>query len=95
MTSDSQETAWLVNRVGPFTLSRIINESILPGHTAMLGSKNLIVENIMMNDGRNDSMYKCVIVPSEKASSYFTDTIKESDLTILYVAGEYIYEYST
>ena len=51
---------------------------------------NLIIENIMMNDDRNDTEYSCVTVPSTVSQPTFADIIDESDPTILYVAGEYI-----
>ena len=66
-----------------------LRSGILTGHTATLGSNNLIVENIMMNDIRNGSEYRCVIVPAQGMIT-FADIIDESDPTILYVAGEYI-----
>ena len=65
-----------------------IRNGILTGYTATLDSSNLIVENIMMNDVRNGSDYRCVIVPAQGAV-FFADIIDESDPTILYVAGEY------
>ena len=44
-----------------------------------ISGRNLIVENIIMNDSRNGSKYSCVIA----------NTMIESDPTTLYVAGEY------
>ena len=62
--SGSQTAAWLVNNMGPYRVNSL--RSGLPaGHTAELGSNNLIVENIMMNDDRNGSNYRCVIVPAQ------------------------------
>ena len=69
-----------------------LRNGILPGHSATLGSINLIVENIMMYDVRNDSDYRCVII-----STYYrypltlADIIDESDPIILYVTGEYLH----
>ena len=85
MTSGNQ-AAWLVNNVGPYGISALRN-GILPGHTTTLGG-NLIVENIMMNDVRNGSNYRCVIVPAQGMVTS-ANIIDESDPTILYVAGEY------
>ena len=65
-----------------------LRSGILPGHTTTLGSNNLIVQNIIMNDVRNGSEYYCVIVPAQGMIT-FDDIIDESDPTILYVAGEY------
>ena len=85
--SGSQAAAWIVNNsMGPCGINAIHN-GILAGHTAILGSNNLIVENIMMNDNRNGSDYRCVIVPAQGTPS-LDNIIDESDPTILYVAGE-------
>ena len=78
--------AWLVNNMGPYRINSIRN-GILAGHTAELDSNNLIVENIMMNDYRNGSDYRCVIVPAQGTLS-LDNVIDESDPTILYIAGE-------
>ena len=79
---------WLVNNVGPYTITAL-HSGVLTGHSATLDSSNLIVENIMMNDDRNGSDYRCVIIMIS------TGTIQEeSNLTILYVAGEYWYTHS-
>ena len=86
MTSGSQKTGWLVNNVGPYRINAL-RSGILTGHSATLDSNNLIVENIMMNDGRNGTVYRCVIVPAQGMITV-TDIIDESDPTILY-AGEY------
>ena len=85
--STSQTTGWLVNNEGPYRINAIRN-GILPGYTATLDSSNLIVENIMMNDGRNGSEYRCVIIPAQGMVT-LADIIDESDPTILYVAGEF------
>ena len=49
---------------------------------------NLIVENIMMNDSRNNTEYSCVIITQDTKIM-----LHRSDPTILYVAGEYKYRY--
>ena len=64
-----------------------IHGGILAGYTATLGNNNLIVENIMMNDDRNGSDYRCVIVPAVGMLA-LADIREESDPTILYVAGK-------
>ena len=85
--SGSQIAGWLINNsMGPYRINSI-HRGILAGHTTALGSNNLIVENIMMNDGRNGSDYRCVIVPAQGTPS-LDNVIDESDPTILYVAGE-------
>ena len=87
VTSGNQVAAWLVNNVGPYRRAALRN-GLLAGHSATLGSNNLIVENIMMNDARNDTGYQCVIVPAQGMITV-ADIIDQSDPTILYVAGEY------
>ena len=85
-SSGSQTTGWLVNNEGPFTINSL-RSGILIGHTATLDSRNLIVENIMMNDGRNGSEHRCVIIPAQSMVT-LADIIAESDPTFLYIAGE-------
>ena len=84
--SGSQSVAWLINNMGPYKVNGL-RSGLLAGHTAELGSNNLIVENIMMNDDRNGSDYRCVIVPAQGIIT-LANVIEESDPTILYVAGE-------
>ena len=91
MTLGSQTTGWLVNNVGPYRLNALRN-GILTGHNATLDSNNLIVENIMMNDNRNGSEYRCVIVPAQGILTV-ADIIDWDDPTILYV-GEYLCIYT-
>ena len=86
MTSGNQ-AAWLVNNMGPYEISAL-RSGILAGYTTTLDSNNLIVENIMMNDDRNGSDYRCAVVPAQGMITV-ADIIDESDPTILYVAGEY------
>ena len=84
--------AWLINNaIGPYT-ANAIRGGQLDGYSVASDvlSNNLIVENIVRNDDRNNSDYKCVIVPAQVRLT-LTDIIEESDPTILYVAGEYIY----
>lgn len=70
-------TGWIVNNMGlPYGLNALFNGQ-LAGHSSK--GKNIIVENITMNDDRNGSMYRCVE----------TGTPNEGNSTYLYVAGEY------
>ena len=87
VTTGSQATGWLVNNVGPYRIFALLS-GILTGYSATLDSNNLIVEDITMNDVRNGSEYRCVIVPAQGMITV-ADIIDESDPTILYVAGEY------
>ena len=85
-SSGSQTIGWLVNNTELYRINAI-RSGILMGYTATLGSSNLIVKNITMNDGRNGSQYKCGIVPAQSMLT-FADFMNESDPTFLYVAGE-------
>ena len=85
--STMQTTGWVVNGEGPYRISSL-RSGILTGHIATVDSNNLIVENVMINDVRNGSEYRCVIVPAQGLLTS-ADIIDESDPTILYVAGEY------
>ena len=73
--------SWRVNSVA-YTLSDLF-DGTLAGHNST--GINIIVEDIMMNDDRNGSVYICFIqrIPP------IPDIV--SDPTTLYVAGEYIY----
>ena len=61
---------------------------ILPGHNISLPEgRNIIVEDIMLNDSRNGSTYTC-IVPQGIGTP---DVV--SNPTTLLVAGKYVYTY--
>ena len=62
-----------------------LNNNILPGYSADITSSNLIVKNIMINDNRNNTEYRCVIIMSDMI-------VNDSDPIFLYVAGECLYE---
>ena len=82
--SGSGLVAWIIDHGIPRGVNSI-RGGIAPGYTANLGSNNLIVQNIMMNDDRNDTEYQCVIVIENNT---VTEVIQRSNTTILYVAGE-------
>ena len=86
--SGSETVAWIINHGGPYTLYQL-HRGILTGYNTT--GSNLIIENIMMNDVRNDTEYSCVTVPSTVSNPTFSDIVDESNTTILYVAGEYQY----
>ena len=84
MTSSSDEVvAWTINHGIPHTVSGLQNGRVA-GYSA--NGNNLIVENIMMNDDRNNIEYRCVIITTGT-----TTILRQSDPTVLYVAGEYQY----
>jgi len=51
-------TGWTVN-TRPYGVNALQN-GILPGYSS--NGRNIIVENIMMNDSRNGSYYRCVLL---------------------------------
>ena len=77
MTAEN-EIGWFINHAGPYTVQQLSN-GIEAGYSS--NCRNLRVENIMMNDVRNGSVYSCVILSQHGNSP-------RSDPTILYVAGE-------
>ena len=85
--SEGQITAWFIDGL-IYTVQQLHN-GILTGYST--NGNNLIIENIMMNDYRNVTVYSCVIVPSTVSQPSLRDIRDESDTTILYVAGEYQY----
>ena len=85
--SDGQTAAWVINNWAPRTVQQLHN-GILAGYSS--NENNLIIENIMMNDGRNDTGHSCVTVSSTVSQPTEGDIIDKSDVTILYVAGEYM-----
>jgi len=58
----------------------------LPGYSA--NGSNIIVENIMMNDSRNGSHYRCGLF--NIINNNMKEKLNGSDPIILYVAGECI-----
>ena len=81
--SGDKVAAWLIGYKGPYTLQQLRN-GIWTGYNSK--GNNLILENILMNDNRNETNYQCVTIQSTTAS-----IVDWSDPTILYVAGEYKY----
>ena len=63
-----------------YTLNELFTGQ-LAGHN--INGNNIIVEDIMMNDDRNGSVYICILPQTPPTPDI------ESDPTILYVAGEY------
>ena len=84
--SDGQIAVWIINTV-VHTVQQLHN-GILTGYST--NGNNLIIENIMMNDDRNDTEYSCGTVSSIVSQPKVANVIDESDPTILYVAGEYL-----
>ena len=84
MTSNvNEQVAWTINSGTPYTVSGLRN-GIVAGYST--NGNNLVVKNIMMIDDRNNTEYRSVIITQGT-----TTILRESDSTILYVAGEYQY----
>ena len=83
--SGSETAAWVINTV-VYTVQELHNGP-LTGYSS--NGNNLIIDNIMMNDDRNNTVYSCGTVPSTVSIPTMADIKDESDPTILYVAGEY------
>ena len=73
---------WIINHIQYGVTA--LNGGILDGYSADIHNNNLIVENTMINDPRNDTQYQCVFVLSGTMT-----IVNSSDPTILYVAGKY------
>ena len=87
----NRTAAWIIN----YLLYRIqqLHQGIIAGFSS--NGNNLIIENIMMNDDRNNTEYSCVTVSSTVSNPTVPDIIDESDPIILYVAGKYVSVYVT
>ena len=76
--------AWVINHGDtPYGINSLHN-GVLDGYSATLVNTNLIIKDIKLNDDRDGSVYRCVILQNE------TTILHESEPTILYVAGEYL-----
>ena len=82
--NDIETTEWLVNHTGPHRPNALLDGQS-PGYT-LNNNNNLIVKNITMNDVRNNTEYQCAIITRGTMPKKHW-----SDLTILYVSGEYQY----
>ena len=69
--------------MGPYGRSALRN-GLLVGYST--NRSNLLVQDITVNDVRNNSDYRCVVVILNNKFRI----IRESDLTYIYIAGEYL-----
>ena len=76
VSGTESETNWRINGSSLISLNDL-SDVLIPGHT--ISGRNIVVENIMMNDVRNGSRYQCIVLAI---------SITPGNLTILYVAGE-------
>ena len=85
--SGSQTAAWIINHVLYIVLQ--LHNGIVTGYSS--SGNNLIIENIMMNDDRNNTKYSCGTVSSTISNPMLVNIMNESNTTILYIAGKYQY----
>ena len=81
----NEAAAWIINHV--VHTVQLLHNGTLTGYSS--NGSNLIIENIIMNDDRNDTEYSCVTISSTVSNPTFADILDEGHPTILYVAGEY------
>ena len=72
--------SWFINGQGAYTVSQLFS-GVVAGYNS--SGNNLIIKDIVMNDPRNNTVYRCVIQSSDTYG----------DLIFLHVAGEYTYVY--
>ena len=80
-STNQHVSTWIINHI-QYGVSALIG-GILDGYSADVDNNNLIIENIVMNDRRNDTEYQCVFVLSGTMT-----IVNSSDLTFFYVAGK-------
>ena len=84
--SGDESVAWIINSMTPQGINVIANGRV-NGYTANLHKTDLIIENIMMNDNRNNTEYQCVIVISGASTSQ-EQVVEKGDVITVYVAGK-------
>ena len=81
LSSNALEARWQIGHMGPYGINSIRN-GLVSGYSANVDNANIIVENIMMNDSRNGTEYRCVLFNN------MGTRLNESYEIISYVAGE-------
>ena len=69
--------SWFISGQGPYTVSQLFSGTVTGYNSS---GNNLIIKDIVMNDPRNNTVYRCVI---QSNNTY-------GDLIFLRIAGEYI-----
>ena len=84
---------WIIGQSQPEGVSALAN-GLVAGYSANIFNNNLIIRNIIMNDSRNETWYQCVIGMQDDGMSIDSTMILQptrwGNITILYVAGEYL-----
>ena len=84
----NETPGWMIDLTS-YGVQSIAN-GLVAGYSANIFNNNLrIIKNIMMNDDRSGTWYRCVIVRSIEGS-HDHEVLESGNITILYVAGEYI-----
>ena len=76
--TDGTFTSWMVNGA-LYTLAQIFNGE-LAGHN--ISGRNIVVENIITNDVRNGTEYRCIVLQIPPTPDIISEPI------FLYIAGE-------
>jgi len=87
ISSNTLEARWEINH-RLYGINALFH-GLVPGYSANVNKANIIVENIMMNDDRNGTEYRCVLFNN------MGTRLNESYPIILYVVGEYQYNMYT
>ena len=81
MSTSDAPVGWLIDHAGPYGVNALLNGQV-DGYSGGLDTADLIIQNIMMNDHRNDTEYRCVIMQN---------TTTRGDPVYLIVAGEHYF----
>ena len=82
--SGSEIAVWIINHM--FYTAQQLRHDILTGYST--NGNNLTIENIMMNDGRNDTEYQCGTISSTANQPTEANIVDKSHPILLYIAGE-------
>ena len=89
LPSSDEIPGWMIDQISN-GVSSIANGILGGRYSADQFSNDLIIKNITMNDDRNDTRYKCVIL---RLDDFRDEVVEYGNVTILYVAGEYLIFY--
>ena len=81
ITGGIHSIGWTIDDIGPYGVSALYN-GILDGYSASTDTTSIIILNIMMNDSRNGTEYRCGVNNGGVLQL-------ESNAITLYVAGEF------
>ena len=83
-STNDATVGWLINHLGPYGLNALHNGQV-PEYSTYLDKTDLIIENIMMNDDRNDTEHRCIL------KLLVQNTTIRGDPILLIVAGEHYF----